>query len=115
MPLKPLSLTVKSPRLLLDDNGDPVIDDITGQEVLYAPDNYGKAYSKQLDNYFRIDIGISHRINFSKTAHIISFDIQNILNRENIRKIDEYDVEKGKYIYKTQAGIIPSFKYRIEF
>ena len=54
-------------------------------------------------------------MNYSNVAHILSFDIQNVFNTENIRKIDEYDVLTNKYVYKTQAGIIPNFKYCIEF
>lgn len=106
---------VLEPRVKLDDSGQPVIDPVTGEEELYAPDDYDKAFSKQMDDYFRIDIGISYRMNYPALAHIFSIDIQNVLNRENIRKIDFYDVEKRQYVYKTQSGIIPSIKYRIEF
>ncbi len=106
---------VSDPRILLDDNQHPVIDDITGEEVIYGTDDYENAFSKQMDDYFRIDFGISFRMNYQALAHIFSLDFQNILNKENIRKIDYYDVKKNKYVYKTQAGIIPSFKYRIEF
>jgi hypothetical protein len=106
---------VLQPRALLDNDQQPVIDPVTGEEVMYAPDDYDNAFSKQLDDYFRIDIGISYRMNYPALAHIFSLDIQNVLNRENIRKIDFYDVENNEYIYKSQAGIIPSIKYRIEF
>jgi len=106
---------VLEPRVKLDDNGQPVIDPVTGEEVLYAPDDYDKAFSKQMDDYFRIDLGINYRLNYTGLAHIFSLDIQNVTNRENIRKIDYYDTNEMKYVYKTQSGIIPSFKYKIEF
>ncbi|MBN2011555.1 hypothetical protein JW960_19645 [candidate division KSB1 bacterium] len=100
---------VQRPRAVVDDNGAAVIDPVTGKQVIKTPDDYGHAFSKQLDDYFRIDIGISYRMNYRSVAHIFSFDIQNVLNRENIRKIDNYDPETMQYIYKKQAGIIPSF------
>jgi CarboxypepD_reg-like domain len=104
-----------SPRVLLDESGNPVIDEITGEEALYAPKDYDNAFAEQFDNYFRIDLGISFRLDYSKVAHIFSIDIQNATNNKNIRKIDYYDENSKQYVYKYQAGIIPAFKYRIEF
>jgi len=106
---------VLEPRVKLDDYGQPVIDPVTGEEEMYAPKDYSHAYSKQMSDYFRIDLGISYRLNYPGIAHIFSADIQNVTNRENVRKINYYDTEKMEYVYKTQSGIIPSFKYKIEF
>ena len=106
---------VKSPEPQFDDLGNPIIDPITGNQIFEIKDDYTQAFSKQLNSYFRIDLGISYRLNYENTAHIFSFDIQNLTNRKNIRKIDKYDVVSGQYIYKYQAGIIPTVNYRFEF
>jgi hypothetical protein len=108
-------IPVLEPRVKLDDYGQPVIDPVTGEEEMFAPKDYSHAYSKQMSGYFRIDLGINYRLNYPGIAHMFSIDIQNVTNRENVRKIDYYDTQDMKYVYKTQSGIIPSFKYKIEF
>ncbi len=61
-------------------------------------------YGKQYQDYFRIDVSFSYRINKPRVSHVISLDIQNATNREN------WINRKSQ-----QTGIIPVFNYRLEF
>lgn len=97
-----------------DDNGD-LKTDFKGDQVYIAVYDYENAFSEQFKNYFRMDLGMSYRINKSRVAHIISLDIQNVTNNENIREVDGYDFENNKFEYEYQAGLIPVLKYRLEF
>jgi len=45
---------VQGVKTLLDDNGDPVLNIFTGQPILYAPNDFNKAFSRQVDDYFII-------------------------------------------------------------
>ncbi|UOB17239.1 TonB-dependent receptor [Abyssalbus ytuae] len=83
---------------------------LTGEDM-YIEDQRNKL---ELDEYYRVDTSIYYRINRPKVSHIISLDIQNVLNREN-----EYELyynrdtqTVGKY---HQLGMLPLLNYRIEF
>ena len=97
-----------------DENGD-AITDFKGDQVFSPVYDYANAFSKSLDDYLRLDVSASYRINLNKVAHIISIDIQNATNRENIWRVDGYDTEEMKYKNDHQAGLIPVLKYRLEF
>ncbi len=73
-----------------------------------------KTYAKQYDDYFRMDFGISYRVNKPKVAHVFSVDIQNIINRKNIKDV-EFDEYKLKEVTDYQNGLLPNINYRIEF
>jgi hypothetical protein len=83
--------------------------------------DYSKSYQRQSENYFRLDVGISYRMNQLRTAHILSIDIQNVTDRKNVLSM-EYSLNSkpagGYYVTDNmtyQLGIIPVIKYRIEF
>jgi len=70
--------------------------------------DYSNHYELKLDNFFRIDVGISYRKNSKKTTSVIALDIQNLTQREN--EIFRY------YSYSdTQVSFIPNLSYRLEF
>lgn len=64
--------------------------------------------------YYRLDVGVSYQINTKKMTHTISFDIQNVTNRENVRNLDSEE-DTGTIEPVTQTGLFPFFNYRIEF
>lgn len=68
----------------------------------------------QFEDYFRLDASIYYRINRPKVAHIISLDVQNVTNRDNI---DNQFYDPGLQMYETeyQLSLIPILNYRIEF
>ncbi|MBS1742667.1 MAG: TonB-dependent receptor [Bacteroidetes bacterium] len=80
-------------------------------KAVYVP---GKYYSVKSDPYYRLDIGISYKINRKHATHTASFDIQNVTNHQNIYG-SWYDNDKGKIKKEYQMGLFPIFNYRIEF
>lgn len=68
----------------------------------------------QFPPYFRIDIGINYRINRPKTVHILSLNIQNLTNRQNVQS-RYYDIVSHKAILNYGLGMVPIISYKIEF
>jgi len=97
-----------------DEYGN-AISGLNGNQISYPVYDYENAFSKSLDAYFRLDLGVSYRLNRNEVAHIISLDIQNATNKENVWRMDGYDTNEMKYNYDYQAGLLPVLKYRIEF
>lgn len=64
--------------------------------------------------YYRLDLGISYKINAGKATHSFSADIQNVTNRFNIAN-RFYDPVTGAVRDSKQNGLIPFINYRIEF
>lgn len=75
-------------------------------------DNLG--FSESLPDYYRLDLTASYRKNKAKTAHIISLQIQNVTNRQNVGGYF-YDEQNMAIEEDYQFGLIPVLKYRIEF
>lgn len=73
-----------------------------------------KAFSKKLPDYFRIDFGVSFRRNKRKYSWELSFDAQNIINRQNVARI-VYNPDTQQIETKKNLGIIPVFSWKIEF
>ncbi|MCH8904853.1 MAG: TonB-dependent receptor [Bacteroidetes bacterium] len=74
----------------------------------------GKAFSEQHEPYFRTDLKVTYRRNAKKVTHDFTFDIQNILNTENIL-LYNYNPATETINKEYQLGIFPVFQYRIEF
>lgn len=84
--------------------------------------DHSKSYSKQLKKYFRFDASISYRLNRRNVSHVFSLDIQNITNRKNVLELNysayRENVNSDFIITENavyQMGIMPVFKYRVEF
>lgn len=82
----------------------------SGEEVTII----GKDFSEKVPDYFRIDASTHYRINRPKVAHIISLQIQNVTNRENIFDVT-YNENAEIIERELQFGMLPILKYRIEF
>jgi len=69
-------------------------------------------YDLKLDNFFRMDIGVSYRKNKKNITSVISLDIQNLTQRENefARFFNGQTIES-----ETQLSFFPNLSYRIEF
>lgn len=83
---------------------------ISGEEETFV----GKEFSESVPDYMRLDLTSSYRINGKKVAHIISLQVQNVTNRENIFGYS-YNENKETIEEEYQFGILPILKYRIEF
>lgn len=73
-----------------------------------------KTNSIRLPDYFRIDFGANYRRNKKKYAWMLSLDIQNVINRENVA-YRSYDRYAHAIVYKRNLGIIPVLSYKVEF
>ncbi len=80
----------------------------------YTISDYSRAWEDQVAHYLRSDVRISYRKNRAKTSSIISIDIQNVTNRENIYG-RYYSAGSDKIVEETQLGLIPILNYRLEF
>lgn len=75
-----------------------------------------RTYDESLPGFFRLDGGISFRMNNPGNSWIVMLDIQNITDRENIfRKRFFYDSGKVETYNIYSIGIVPVFNFRIEF
>ncbi len=70
-------------------------------------------FGEQLDNFFRLDAGIKYRKNKPKWSWVISLDLQNATNRENVFS-REYRLSTNSYDYTYQLGLIPVLNFRVE-
>lgn len=74
----------------------------------------GKEFAESVPDYLRLDLTSSYRINREKVAHIISLQVQNVTNRENIFGYS-YNENTQQIEEELQFGLLPILKYRIEF
>lgn len=93
----------------------------------YTPIDYGQSietgttiyvtkesYSIQSPDYLRMDIGVSYRMNRPRAAYILSLDIQNLTNRQNVYT-QYYDPHTQDLVMLYQFGLIPVLTFKIEF
>ena len=83
---------------------------LNGQQEIF----HDRAFQLQYPAYSRIDFGVKYSINRKKATHAFSIDLQNVLNRQNIRSI-HYDIDANNLRTTYQSGLIPNFNYRITF
>ena len=75
-------------------------------------------FSENLPYYFRVDLGIYIRRQRAKTLRTFSLNVQNLTNRQNVRRFDEgFNVMENNIVRRTrfQTGLVPVLSYRIEF
>lgn len=73
-----------------------------------------RAFKDRLEDYFRIDLQLSYKINKKSTTHTLKLDIQNLFNRQNIYG-QYYDNNTQSIRTVYQMGIIPIVSYKLEF
>lgn len=81
-----------------------------GQTVL----NHTESYTKKLSDYYRVDFGLNFRRNKKKYSWVLSFDAQNIINRENPAR-EIYNPETQKTEIKRTLGIVPVASWKVYF
>jgi len=75
-------------------------------------------FAKNLPAYFRSDFGISYRWYKKKIVQSLSLNIQNVTNRQNVFRRNEFyhpieETIQTRISYQTE--ILPILSYRIEF
>lgn len=73
-----------------------------------------RAFTDKMPDYFRADIKLSLKRNFTKWTSTVSLDIQNVSNRKNVFD-KHYNASLNKIEYSYQAPLIPILSYRVEF
>ncbi|MEO9482508.1 MAG: TonB-dependent receptor [Ekhidna sp.] len=76
--------------------------------------NFERNYELKLDNFFRMDIGISYRKNKPRLTSVIALNIQNLTQRSN-EFFRFYDPGSGQIRSDSQVSFFPNLSYRIEF
>lgn len=76
--------------------------------------DFNRAYEEKLPDYFRMDFGVYFRRNKKRWSWILSFDAQNIINRQNVAgKV--YDPQKDEIRVIRNLGIVPVISWKVEF
>lgn len=79
----------------------------------FPVEDLSRPYAKQIDAYFRIDLGMSYTVNKSALTHMVRFDIQNVTGRENVQGFDyNQNFEQVAFFH---SGLIPVLSYRVTF
>ena len=99
--------------ILAGGNRYTPLDLVRSTEVGFPVQDLSRPYAKQIDAYFRIDLGLSYTINKSALTHMIRFDIQNLTGRENVQGF-EYN-QNFEQVAFYHGGLIPVLSYRITF
>jgi len=83
---------------------------LEGQEVI----DFDHLFENKYDDYVKVDLRISFKLNRQKTSHEWALDLQNVTNNKNVFQQFYNPVEE---IIQTdyQTGIYPMFLYRFRF
>ncbi len=76
--------------------------------------DWDKAYEQQYDNYFRIDLRISLKVDGRRLNQEWAVDLQNISNTQNIYS-EVYNPRTHEIARTYQTGFYPMMLYRITF
>jgi len=90
------------------------IDLIASKEKGYTVRDEEQFLSKSIGTYYRLDVGVSYKINRAKTTHSIMLDIQNVSNRLNPLN-EYYNARQMQVEFDTHTGLFPVLNYRVEF
>lgn len=83
---------------------------IQGTQVVYED----RAFESKIPDYFRVDIRVSLRRDFTKYSSTVSLDIQNATNNKNV--FDHYfDARNGEIKTAYQSPLIPVLSWRVQF
>ena len=75
---------------------------------------WDKAYDQKFDDYFRLDLRISFKLNSKKISQEWAMDLQNLTNHKNIYS-QNYNARTKSIAYDYQTGFFPMMLYRIKF
>jgi hypothetical protein len=72
------------------------------------------AYTEHFKDYFRLDLRVAYRIDYSKYSHEIAFYCQNITNHKNPLYM-QYNKKTGNLDTIYQLMIFPMMQYKLTF
>lgn len=73
-----------------------------------------KAFTRQLNDYYRTDLKIAYRANGEKVSHEFFINIDNLLDNKNVF-MQVYDRRSNSLQTVNQLGFFPTFQYKIMF
>lgn len=73
-----------------------------------------KAFESKSPDYYRLDLKISLKRNYTKLTTTLALDIQNTTNRKNVGG-QYFSESTGEIKYWYQAPLIPVLSYKLEF
>ena len=73
-----------------------------------------QAYTAQADDYFRVDVSFSYRINRPKKSWIINLEVQNVSNKLNYYR-QYFDTKTQDIKISRYNGLIPNLNVRMDF
>ena len=76
--------------------------------------DYSRSFSKQFEDYLRIDIRIAYRLDGKHVSQEWAFDIQNITDHKNPFS-KQINLATGEEETTYQLGFFPMMNYRITF
>ncbi|MBV6642762.1 MAG: TonB-dependent receptor [Cyclobacteriaceae bacterium] len=80
----------------------------------YTVRDFTRNFESRLEDYKRLDLGVSYKKNKTKTAYTISVNVQNVLGIENV--YSQYYIPKQDAIFSaTQLGVFPNLSYKLDF
>ena len=74
----------------------------------------GQAFSRQLSDYFRLDVKLTYRINTGRVSQEFFVDMQNVTGHKN-PYAQQWDVRRERLVTTNQLGFFPNVNYRINF
>ncbi len=89
--------------------------DIEGsRDAGFTVRDYNRNFTAKMEDYKRLDFGISYRKNKANTAYTLSVNVQNVLGIENM--YSRFYIPKEDAIFSaTQLGMFPNLSYKLEF
>ncbi|WP_258103202.1 TonB-dependent receptor [Marinoscillum sp. MHG1-6] len=82
------------------------------QEAGYTVRDYDRNNTAKMNDYWRIDLGASYKVNRQYAASVIALNIQNVFAVTN--EYGRYYAD-GKIYSASQLGFFPNISYRVEF
>ncbi len=76
--------------------------------------DFDNSFSERLQDYWRLDFGISYRKNKGKHSSIVALNVQNVTGRYNVSE-HFYSRRADEIRFEEQLGLFPNLSYRIEF
>jgi hypothetical protein len=73
-----------------------------------------KTFTEKNPDYYRLDLRVSLKRNYTKVTTTLALDLQNSTNRKNVGG-QYFDPHTGAVKYWYQAPLIPVLSYRVEF
>lgn len=85
------------------------------ESIQYDTDIYdeSQAFMKRGRSVFKMDLGVSYKVNRPKVTHKISLDVYNLTNHQSVFAV-HYDRQKNEMVEDYYYGILPFFTYTIQ-